>query len=348
MTDEAPVHTAVQRRPTIRDVARLAGVSHQTVARYLRADPVIGEASRQRIAAAVEELDYRPNLVARAMRDRRTGRLAVLFPAGTAISSLEILTGATTAASEAGYVVEVVTLGGPPQARAGRVLELADSGLFEGIVSLTPVPFDDLRLGSVRTPLVVSPEYDEEMRSIGVLADASRIGEFVARLAEQGHRRFLHLAGDYVHTSARNRRQEFLSSVARLGLESSGVVDCAWLPERARQAVLDLPADCGVTAVIGANDKLAAGAIRGAAERGWRVPDDLSVTGWDNNELSAVMMPSITTVEVDHPAIGRRAVAQLLAVLRGEPEPDDLQPLTTILWRESTGPAPACARETRR
>ncbi|GAA4989457.1 LacI family DNA-binding transcriptional regulator [Kineococcus glutinatus] len=328
------------RRPTIREVARLAGVSHETVARYLRADTRIKEASRERIGAAIAELGYRPNLVARAMRNRRTGRLALLLPAGVAISSLEMLAGATDAAGAAGYVVEVVTLGGPAGVRSERVLELADSGLFEGIVSLTPLPAGLLGAGATRTPVLVAPHYDEHMRGIGALADASCVADLVEQLAEQGHTTFLHVSGDYAHTSARNRRQVYLDTIARLGLRSYAVVDCDWDWRRAWRAVLDLPADCGVTAVVGANDKVAAGAVRGALERGWRVPQDLSVTGWDDNPLGAVMPPSITTVAVDHGRLGRAAVSDLLALLREEAPAADERPITRIIWRESTGPAP--------
>ncbi|NYI07441.1 LacI family DNA-binding transcriptional regulator [Allostreptomyces psammosilenae] len=329
-----------KRRPTIREVARLAGVSHQTVSRYLRDDPTVNEAMQQRIGQAIAQLDYRPNLVARAMRDRRTGRLALLLPSGTAGSALEMLTGAAAEAHEAGYVVEVVTLGGPTESRAGRVLELADSGLFEGILAATPLPGLSERSMSGATPIVISADYDDQMRSIGELADASTTAEIIERLARQGHRRFLHIAGDYAHTSARRRRQVYLETIERLALESYGVADCAWLAESARRAVLDLPADCGVTAVVCANDVLAAGAIRGAVERGWRVPHDLSVTGWDDNALGAAMMPSLTTVSVDHERLGRRAIRRLLAVLRGQPEPEEHERITSVVWRESTAPAP--------
>jgi DNA-binding LacI/PurR family transcriptional regulator len=332
---------ATPRRPTIREVARLAGVSHQTVSRYLRFDPRINEANRERIGAAIAELDYRPNLVARAMRDRKTGRLALLLPHGTAGGSLAMITGASEAADEAGYVVEVVMLGGAPQTWSGRALELTASGLFEGIVSLTPLPLSAQRAGIGGTPVVVSHDYDDQMRSIGELADASCISELIERLAGDGHRCFLHLAGDRAYTSARRRMQVYLDTIERLGLESYGVADCDWLAERARRAVLELPADSGVTAIIGANDVLAAGSVRGAWERGWQLPRDLSVTGWDNNLVGAVMMPALTTVRTDYERLGRRAVTRLLAVLSGRPDPEDPEPISEIIWRESTGPAPA-------
>lgn len=333
MTSEAPT-----RRPTIRDVARLAGVSHQTVSRYLRADSSINDAMRESIRQAIAQLDYRPNLAARAMRNRKTGRLALLMPSGTAISSLEMLAGATDAARDAGYSVEVVILGDPMESRGRRVLELADYGVFEGILSLTPLPALPRRAASEGTAIVVSPDYDDQMRSIGELADATSASEIIEHLAEQGHRRFLHLAGDYSHTSARARKQVYLETVRRLGLDSHGVIDCDWMAARARQAILELPTDSGVTAVIAANDLLATGALRGALERGWRVPHDLSITGWDNNPLGAEMMPTLTTVAVDHERLGRRAVQRLLAALNGVPATEDPSLLTRVIWRESTAP----------
>lgn len=331
---------AAGRRPTIKEVAALAGLSHQTVSRYLRSDTGMKDATKERIRSAIAELDYRPNLLARAMRTRRTGRLAVLLPAGEAISSLELVGAATAVARDAGFVLEVVTLSEPPEMRAPRVMELADSGLFEGILSLMALPLSPEQAETGEAPIVVVPTYDDGMRSVGLLADASCVADLVERLAGQGHRRFLHLAGDYAHTSARNRRQVYLDAVARLGLESHRVADVAWSAEGAREAVRALPADGSVTAVIGANDVVAAGAIRGAWERGWSVPGDLSVTGWANDPLGAVMVPSLTSVSVDHAALGRHLAATLLARLAGDEPPPAVTRLTRVEWRESTGPAP--------
>ncbi|MCX5415941.1 LacI family DNA-binding transcriptional regulator [Streptomyces sp. NBC_00059] len=333
MSSDAPT-----RRPTIKDVARLAGVSHQTVSRYLRSDTSINDAMRESIRQAIAQLGYRPNLAARAMRNRKTGRLALLMPSGTAVSSLEMLAGATADAREAGYSVEVVILGDPVEARAQRVMELSDYGVFEGMLSLTPLPSLPQRAVSGSTVIAVSADYDDQMRSIGALADATSTSEIIERLASQGHRRFLHMAGDYAHTAAGARRQVYLDTLRRLGLESHGVVDCEWLPARAREAIRNLPEDSGVTAVIAANDLLAAATVRGALDRGWSVPRDLSVTGWDNNPVGAEMVPSLTTVAVDYEHLGRRAVRRLLAVMAGEPAPEEDGLLTRIIWRESTAP----------
>jgi DNA-binding LacI/PurR family transcriptional regulator len=327
-----------KRRATILEVAQLAGVSHQTVSRYFRSDVGMKPATRERIRTAVTDLNYRPNLAARAMRGGRTGRLAVILPSGTSISSLEVLHGATTAAHAAGYVAEVIILDGLQDVRRNRASELVHSGLFEGLVSFTPLDLgDDAQGGS---PLTVLPVYDHELRSIGGLADGSRIADIITALADMGHRRFIHMAGDYRHSSARSRRDVYESTINALGLESYEVVNCDWSAEAARTAIRDLPADTGVTAVIGADDVVATGAIHGALDRGWSVPGDISVTGWDNNRVAAAMAPSLTSVEVDHERLGQHGMNNLLAKMRSQ-EPAELNSaLTTVIWRESTGPGP--------
>ncbi len=324
----------LKRRATILEVARLAGVSHQTVSRYFRSDVGMKPATRERIRTAVDDLNYRPNLAARAMRGGRTGRLAVLLPSGTSISSLEVLHGATTAAHAAGFVTEVIILDGSPEVRRNRAVELIHSGLFEGLVSFTPLELADEPAGG--SPITVLPIYDHELRSIGGLADGSRIADIVTSLAGMGHRKFIHLAGDYRHASARSRRDIYESTIKALGLESHGVVDCDWSSDVARAAIRDLPSDSGVTAAIGADDVVAAGAIRGALDRGWRVPEDLSVTGWDNNRVAAAMAPALTTVEVHHERLGEYGMSCLLAVLNSQEPPEIDTSLTTVIWREST------------
>lgn len=139
-------------------------------------------------------------------------------------------------------------------------------------------------------------------------------------------------------TCARNRRDVRQETVERLGLPPADVVVADdWSADAARRAVVDLPPDSDVTAVVCANDRLAAGAVRGASERGWRVPERVSITGWDNDDVAAIMPPSITTVAIDFHGLGRRAIHLLVAALRDEPAPAETGSLMQILWRESTG-----------
>lgn len=316
-------------------------MSHQTVSRYLRDRDGLKAANRVRVEDAIKQLGYRPNLVARSMRTRRSGRLAILIPPQSSFSPSRMLSGAVEIAHSAGYITEIMSLDGGAQARTERMLELADSGQVEGILSLAPLAPSSRQDMVGRAAVVVSGDYDDEMRGIGELADGSPVAEMMEHLASQGHRRFLHVAGSQQFASARGRKQVYLDTIKRLGLESAGVFDGDWSAESGIEAITGLPDDAGVTAIIAANDLVAAGVIRGAANRGWRVADDISVTGWDNNPLGGYLHPTLTTVAVNHEELGRRAMRRLVIAVGGtSPDgADTTTPLNTIIWRDSTAPA---------
>ncbi|MFJ4539670.1 LacI family DNA-binding transcriptional regulator [Streptomyces tibetensis] len=336
-----------QRRPTITDVARLAGVSPQTVSRYLRFNGGLKPATLERVEEAIRELDYRPNLVARSMRTRKTGRLAILMPA-MAFNPSRMLAGASATAQAAGYFVDVVSAGGGVQARSERLLELADSGQFEGLLSLSPVlPSTENKLHQ-RTAVVISADFDDEMRGIGELADATPVVRMMEHLAALGHTRFLHVAGDAHFASARARRQSYLDTVERLGLESVGVFDGDWSGESGIEAIRSLPNRSRPSAVIAANDLVAAGVVRGARERGWDVPGDVSVTGWDNVAVGQFMNPSLTTVDVDLERLGSKAMTKLIASLSDTAPETNEETLFRVIWRESTAEPPTTGHSGRR
>lgn len=333
MTD----HSTESRRPTIKEVARLAGVSHQTVSRYLRSRNGLKPATLARIDAAVSELNYRPNLIARSMRTRRTGRLAILLPT-MFYNPARMLYGATEAAHEAGFTVEAVSVVGDTEARTERMLEIAGTGQVEGILALAPITpgvGDQLPQGET---IVVAADFDDQMRGIRELADASPLVEMMEGLAAFGHRRFFHVAGNLQFASARSRKAAYLETVERLGLESAGVVDGDWSGKSGYEAVRSLPDEAMPTAVVAANDIMAAGALRALIDRGLDVPGDASVTGWDNNEACWYLPPSLTSVEVNLEGMGRNAMLSLVRAITGrelEPSPS---PLQRVIWRESTGP----------
>jgi LacI family transcriptional regulator len=325
------------RRPTIKEVARLAGVSHQTVSRYLRSRNGLKPDTLSRIDAAVSELNYRPNLVARSMRTRRTGRLAVLLPT-MLYNPARMLHGATEAAHEAGFTVEAISVIGDTEARTERMLEIAGAGQVEGILALAPISpgvGDQLPQGGT---IVVAADFDDQMRGIGELADASPLVAIMEGLVEFGHRRFFHVAGNLQFASARARKAAYLETVERFGLESVGVVDGDWSGKSGYDAVRSLSDEKMPTAVVAANDIVAAGAIRALIERGLDIPGDVSVTGWDNNEAFQYLPPSLTSVELNLEGLGRNAMLSLVKAISGrelEPAP---RPLQHVVWRESTGP----------
>jgi LacI family repressor for deo operon, udp, cdd, tsx, nupC, and nupG len=327
------------RRPTIHHVADRAGVSHQTVSRYLRNNGGLKPTTVAKVQAAIEELSYRPNRVARSMRTRRTGRIAILLPTATHLLPRRLLGAASAAAHGAGYSVDLVGLEGGAADRGERAQELADSGEFEGILALASLGAH--RAPWSHSPVVVIADYDDELRGLGALADGAACGEVVRYLSVLGHRSFLHLAGPQEFSSARNRRQTFADTVTGLGLRET-VIDCDWSGQSGYEAITSLSDDTDITAVVAANDLVAMGSIRASLDRGWRVPEDLSVFGWDDEELARFSTPALSTVAIDRERQGREAMYRLIAIMRGlDPPAIDTTSLHTVIPRESTGPAPA-------
>ena len=322
-----------KKPPTIYEVARLAGVSHQTVSRFLRKDPAMRPETTERVARAVAELGYRPNRAARTMRTRRTNRIAVIFPGSTERLPARILGGAAAAAHEAGYLLDVVSLEGDAAARAERLEALLQPESADGILSFTTLGEGDELPAAVaqsRVPILIDGVYDDNMRSVGAFADSSLAADVLRYLAGLGHRRFAHVTGAPGWASARHRRAVYEATIAELGLESCAVVEGDW------------SAGSGATAVFAASDHVAYGVITGLQSLGIDVPGQVSVFGWDDADLSKYFRPSLTTIAVDRERQGREAVHRLLAMVRGEPDVQrtDFSELNRIVLRESTGPAP--------
>lgn len=332
-----------RRRATMRDVALLAQVSHQTVSRYLRDEGGLKEATAERIRSAIEALDYHPNLVARSMRTRRTNRIAVVLPEATAWVPLRMLTGAGRIARERGYVIDVVGLGGDPARRIHDLGELIDSRQAAGILSLTPLDEGGSFPGtSIRgVPLIVAGSYDEHMHLRGGLADGSAIADVIAHLADAGHQRFVHLAGPQSWASARHRAEVYQRTIAERGLVSVGTHIGEWSVESGYALAGRIDRTTGVTAVIAANDQIALGAMRRLLENGWHIPHELSVFGWNDDEFAAFTTPSLSTVSADLEAVGAHAMTQLVSVLDGnDPDGTEARLDTRLVPRESSGPAP--------
>jgi DNA-binding LacI/PurR family transcriptional regulator len=325
----------MDRRPTSRDVAALAGVSQSTVSFVYTGRDGISDATRKRVLLAASELGYRPNLAARAMRTRRTGRLAVVIPV-SALNPLTMLRGATAAAQETGYVVEVVSLPDDPIERTARLAEMVDARQHEGILSFTPLQVPEVTGEDAPVVLSVS-EFDDEMHATGHLTDAEPIVLMMERLVELGHRRFLHITGPLEFPAAVARRDAFVATVERLGLDSLGAIEGEWSGEIGMEVVGSLPEDAPPFALIAANDYVAAGAIRAATLRGWSLPGDMSVTGWDDVGLSAFLVPSLTSVVQDRERLGNYSMRRLIAAVRSEEPPERPTGLQRIVWRESIG-----------
>ncbi len=330
------------RPATIRDVAALAGVSHQTVHRFLQGYEGIRPATRERVVDALAALEYRPNLTARSLTTGQSLRLGALTHELDQFGPSKIIQGATQAARDAGYVLDIVSLDMGDPDEIAEALEMLTRHDLAGVLALASndhmaQAFD---AADFRVPTFLAGEEDDFASEHP--SQLTRVGfpALIAHLADLGHRRLLHIAGPAAWSAARNRARAFQAAVAAHGLESVGVVHGDWSARSGYRAMSELPARPGFTAVVAGNDQMALGALLALQERGLRIPDDVSVTGVDDIPDAAYFSPPLTTLGVDFVAQGRRAVEHLLArIADQQPADDDTLP-SQLVVRRSTGPAP--------
>jgi DNA-binding LacI/PurR family transcriptional regulator len=284
-----------------------------------------------RVKTAAAELNYLPNLAARAMRTQTSNNLAIV----TGLHDHDagpVLAGATEEATKAGYLPEVYSFE-LEDSRDNRILELASSGQVVGILCFTAISDDLLQRVRGYVPVIRPDTLSPEMFNVGQLADAAPIAAFVTKLAEGGYRRFLHIGGPVDSVSAAGRKVAFADVIEQLGLESLGIIDGDWSAESGLTAVNELDEAALPVAVIAGNDRVAVGVMRGAHLRGWRIPEDIVVTGWNNSDISGYLNPPLPTVDVDRIEAGRWEMRRLIAAINGSTEPTPLKSLSSIVWR---------------
>ncbi len=330
--------------PSMRDVAKRAGVSHQTVSRVINDSPNIRSDTRDRVLMAIDELGYRPNGLARALAHGRSRRIGLLMESSSHYGPMNMLRGVELAARRAGYAATTFGVTSPDEFEEG--IDFLRDQRVDALAIIAPKQESLESLARVRLPaacvLVGSlvPDVDATGPAIGL----PRVGvdqAFGARLAVEhliaaGHRTIAHLAGPADWFDAQVRRNQWRRTLEAAGLEVPPVVEGDWRPGsgyEATDAVLAVP---GVTAVFAANDQMALGLIHGLSDRGLMVPGDLSVVGFDDIPESAHFRPPLTTVHQDFQAVGEAAVGLLLHHL-GESElvtPQQIVP--DLVVREST------------
>jgi len=261
---------AARRPPTIYDVARLAGVSHQTVSRYLKGADRMGPDMRDRVRRALKMLDYKPNSAARALATNRSHRIGVLTHDVHQVGPSKVLQAAIAAARSAGYLLDVVDLDPNDGTAIRDALALLTAQDCAGILALAAT--DEMATAFVHIdlglPVFIAAEPDDAVTS-GTHPHAQGLSALVAHLAELGHTHFMHVSGPATYSSARNRGLAYDAAVSRLGLRSFGSVDGDWTAASGYSVGQHIPVEAGVTAVIAANDQMA-GARRGERHRDGR------------------------------------------------------------------------------
>ncbi|WP_024874361.1 LacI family DNA-binding transcriptional regulator [Saccharomonospora piscinae] len=313
------------RRPAVMaDVARLAGVSQQTVSRVLNEHPSVSPVTRTRVVAAIEELGYRPNTAARALVTRRTGVLGVVGFDTSLYGPASTLSGLEQAARRAGYYVSVAGVRVADGAAVRQALQRLTSQSVEGVVVIAPrrATVDALAGASADLPLVVVEGGHGNGRPVVCVDQAEGARLATRHLLAQGAPTVWHVAGPSDWLEAENRVAGWRAELADAGIEPGEPLHGDWSPASGYSAGQLLAERSDVRAVFVANDQMALGVLRAFHERGVSVPDDVLVAGFDDIPESAYFTPPLTTVRQDFEEVGRRSIELLLGqIASGPPGP---------------------------
>ncbi|MCC2031461.1 LacI family DNA-binding transcriptional regulator [Microbacterium allomyrinae] len=321
------------QRPSIYDVAKQAGVSHMTVSRVLNGHPNIRESTRERVLQAIDEMNYTRSSIARALATRRAMRIGVLVDSPVQWGPNSTLRAIEEAARDAGYAISAFSISDDEQSQIDvGVVELVTQGV-DALCVIAPraSSLDMLRQQSTGLPtLVIKAESDAEMHTAAVDQRAGAMAA-VMHLIELGHRSIAHLSGPLDWFDARAREQGWRDALVDAGLPIGTPVVGDWTSDYGYSygTTYDFT---GVTAVFAANDQMALGVVHGLSERGLRVPDDISVVGFDDLPDARHFLPPLTTVRQDFSALGALALQIIIAAIEGEEaaEHDIIEPLLIV------------------
>lgn len=328
---------AFARRPTIIDVARAAGVSKSLVSAALRGDPGVSDASRQRVVETAASIGYRTNGWAQRLVSGRSDLVGVLLTDLRNAYHTDVVNGIEDAAAEAGFGV-ILSHGRRDAALLERRLaELIELGVDAVVVVSARMSERDLAAAAERVPLVVVGRPERVPEGVGWVSNDDETGARLAteHLLELGHERVAFLANSRRPASLA-RRDSVRSTLRAAGVPGT------WLEADEREdgiaRILDaVERPGGPTAVIAANDRLAAQLLARAVDRGLRVPESLAVVGYDNTELAALVRPGLTSVDQPLERMGRSAMAALLEQLDGRDAGHEVA-RPTLVVRGSTVP----------
>jgi len=296
------------------DVARVAGVSQQTVSRVSNGSEAVKPATRERVLAAMDELGYRPNSAARALKSGRFLTIGVLMHNLKSFGSSRMLEAINFEAARHGYSIELISVNDPSTGEITRALSRLDHEAVDGIIMRLDARH--MREHSIDFPtriptvIVEGASYDDRVSVDVDQRQGTRLA--VQHLLDLGHPTVWHVGGPAGSSSAAQRESAWRDTLAAAGRPVPEVVHGDWSPGSGHRAGVRLLAESDVTAVFCANDQMALGVLRAFHEAGREVPAQVSVVGFDDTQESEFFWPPLTTVHQDFAGVGASAVALLL------------------------------------
>lgn len=331
------------RKPNISDVAQVAGVSYQTVSRVLNNAPDVSAATRERIQQVIKDLSYRRSRTATALSTSRSTAIGILTDGSPRFGPVGTLMALEKVARQKGYFTTVVTVEEPYEDSIPKALDTLDEIEVDGIIVIAPllsmaaavrgaaiqIPVEMIAAGVSSTPNLFTYSEDQEL--------GARMA--TQHLIDLGHTDIAHIAGSMDWFDGRVRKRGWEAALRDAGLRPGVCLEGDWSPAWAYETGLRLAREGSLPqAIFAASDHTALGLIRALSESGIRVPEDVSIVGYDDVEGSDFFLPPLTTVRQDFTALATASIEVLLGAIEGH-EVDRAPSVPKLVARRSAIPA---------
>ncbi len=329
------------KRITLSDVAALAGVSSQTVSRVVNNHPYVSDETRRRVLDAIRQLDYYPNRAARSLATQRSCILGIITYGMSHYGPAQMMCNVEQTAKARGYSVSFTSVSSITPESIRDALENLGGREVDGLVLITPVlgvSYTDLARICTGVPFVqVDIELAAQVPSV-VIDQKYGTQLAIQHLIDLGHREICAISGPLNWHSAQARHESWCDTLIAAGIQPGASVEGDWTAAggyTAAHRLLDM--DITFTALVAGNDQMALGAIRALRENGFRIPEDISVVGFDDIPESLFFEPPLTTVQQNFAALGEQSVEYLIALIDKPDTPLHQRVLyPRLIVREST------------
>ncbi len=330
--------------PTITDVSRKAGVSRSTVSRLIAGNGYVSETARKAVEAAILELGYRPNTMARGLRSNRSDIIGAVVVEVASPFYAQMVGGMQKGARASGKSVLVASGYADRDEEAHAIIELLDRAC-DGLILYLENPLRDDVIEMIRTshtPVVTIGGDECPVATVTIHIDNfSGARDAMKLLLDEGHRAISYLSGGLMYRDTHERLRGIAAALKQRGLRLEDIhVEHGEFAESFGLAATErlLASGRPVTAIFAGDDDVAAGALLALKQAKKRVPEDISLIGFDDNFHARHLTPGLTTVRQPVDAIGRMAAELLAAILRGEtPEATEITIPTELVVRRSAG-----------
>ncbi len=313
-----------KNRPTIRDVASLAGVSHQTVSRVINEVERVNPDTREKVQAAIDNLGYLPSAIASSMARGVTHMLACISPNLTDYTFASIIEGAEVEARKQGYFL-LSSSSADPSTFTELINELVGRRRVDGLIVINPYADNRYEHTPTDFPVVFVGAYSRDTSISSVSLDDERVAyEAVQHLISMGHSKIGMITGPMEEDCSQDRCKGYSRALNKAGIEVNRdlIIEGDWTATSGQNGLQSLLKNGIIpTAIFAQNDRMAMGVIRAARDFNMSVPADLSVIGIDDMPLSSYFDPPLSTIRQDMPGIGREATQILIDMINKSGKP---------------------------